>query len=161
MSVPYLVADLLLILLPVTSAATAEEDDGNNDEDQENSNYGSCNDACSVGGYTTTRRERFGVLVKVAIICLYLTVCFQQRPQNTVLGYFLNNRGALSGAPFFFFFLQKTKVERSLAFLQYNSHQCHSSNCPANRVHIMFRAFKDEDETEVSGQYLYMTVPAV
>ena len=49
-SVPYLVADLLLVLLPVTSTATAEEDDGNNDEDQEYSNYGSCNDACGVGG---------------------------------------------------------------------------------------------------------------
>lgn len=33
-SVPYLIADFLLILLPVTGTATAEEDDGNNDEDQ-------------------------------------------------------------------------------------------------------------------------------
>lgn len=48
--VPDLIADFLLILLPVTSTATAEEDDGNNDEDQEYSDYGSCDDACGVGG---------------------------------------------------------------------------------------------------------------
>jgi len=50
MNVPYLVADFLLVLLPVTGAATAEEDEGNDEEDQEHSNYGPCDDACSVGG---------------------------------------------------------------------------------------------------------------
>lgn len=56
-SVPDLIADLLLVLLPVTRTATAEEDDGDNDEDQEYSNYGSCDDACSVGGWRTQGRK--------------------------------------------------------------------------------------------------------
>lgn len=62
-SVPDLVADLLLVLLPVTCTATAEEDDGNNDEDQEYSNYGSCYDACGVGGWRTQRRKGLEGLV--------------------------------------------------------------------------------------------------
>lgn len=51
--VPYLVADFLLILLPAMGTDAAEENDGNNEKDQEYSNYGSCNDACSVWGWTT------------------------------------------------------------------------------------------------------------
>ncbi len=56
-SVPDLIADFLLVLLPVTGAAAAEEDDGDNDENQEYSNYGSCDDACSVGSWTTQKSK--------------------------------------------------------------------------------------------------------
>lgn len=56
-SVPDLVADLLLVLLPVTRTETTEEDDGNNDEDKEYSNYGSCDDACGVGGQRAQGRK--------------------------------------------------------------------------------------------------------
>lgn len=56
-NVPYLIADLLLVLLPVTGTAAAEEDDGDDDEEQEDSNNGPCDDACSVGGWVT-RKER-------------------------------------------------------------------------------------------------------
>lgn len=55
--VPYLIADFLLVLLPAMGTATAEEDDGNNEKEQEYSNYGSCNDARSVWGWTTQGRH--------------------------------------------------------------------------------------------------------
>lgn len=67
-SVPYLIADFLLVLLPVTSTATAEEDDGNNEEDKEHSNYGSCNDACSVGGWTTQGGKGLEGLINIAMV---------------------------------------------------------------------------------------------
>lgn len=67
---PDLIADFLLILLPVTSAATAEEDDGNDDEDQEYSDYGSCDDACSVGGWRTQGRTGLEDLLNVMWIVM-------------------------------------------------------------------------------------------
>lgn len=69
-SVPDLIADFLLILLPVTSTATAEEDDGNNDEDQEYSDYGSCDDACGVGGWMKQRRTGLEVLVNAMWVAM-------------------------------------------------------------------------------------------
>ncbi len=69
-TVPYLIADFLLVLLPVTDTATAEEDDGNNDEDQEHKNYGSCDDACSVGGWTTRGRKGLEGLVNVIWVAM-------------------------------------------------------------------------------------------
>lgn len=50
----------------MTSTAAAEEDDGDNDEDQKDGNYGCCNDACSVGGWTT--KESVEELVHFDII---------------------------------------------------------------------------------------------
>lgn len=52
MNVPYLVADFLLVLLPVSGTATAEEDEGDDEENQKHANYGCCDDASSVGGWT-------------------------------------------------------------------------------------------------------------
>lgn len=69
-SLPDFIADFLLVLLPVTGTATAEEDDGNDDEDQEYSNYGSCDDARSVGGWTTQGRKGLEGLLNVTWVAV-------------------------------------------------------------------------------------------
>lgn len=50
-NLPYLVADLLLVLLPLMGTVAAEQDDGEDDEDQQNSSNGSCDDVCSVDSW--------------------------------------------------------------------------------------------------------------
>lgn len=60
--VPYLVADFLLVLFPVTGTAEAEQDNGDDEEDQQDSDYGSRDDAGSIRDWMTQRRERVKVL---------------------------------------------------------------------------------------------------
>lgn len=60
--VPYLIADFLLVLFPVTGTAEAEQDNGDDEEDQQDSDYGSRDDAGSIRDWTTQRRERVKVL---------------------------------------------------------------------------------------------------